>query len=819
MGVKDLGPLIKKRSPSSVTKYTSLAPFRGKRFAIDANLLTTKFHHAEAGKVAPGAPLTVRDPLPDHPTAGHRHARAWYWFLEALRKHGIHPIVVFDGDTRLAAKAPENERRRDARALQSARAAAEGGRGARLREMEAVMSRIGNDERPAVVEGFRDVVERAWGGGGRDGVPVPAVGTMAAGGSSAAAAAAFEQRWTSVKLEMLLAQLREKPPPSSASSTSIGTRPVVEPAEPPPLLSAVAAAAPQPDRAEPHRAIEEAPPAAVSRAADGESAAPAPPSPSIDPNPTTGDAPQPSPLADLVDVDVSPTERPSPALSPDLADSPPIPLEPPPSPSLAAALAASRLAQTAKLTTLVGPAASHGPIVAHVVALATMFAEFRADALNPVYSRNQVRVTEKEGRFFEALLGDGTSAEAAAEAAMDAASEGERALGEEEEKEEGPPASTPKDFKLDDIIAQSGNLFASHKKRSEGVPPRAFREVRRLVAALGVPYLEPSPFDPHEAEGVCAALCMLGHADLVVSEDLDVAVYGAPLLRSVTVTPAGTGKEAKKPMNVLDPERLRTDLGLTRAEFVDFALLCGTDFTDRVYKIGPASAHKLILAHSTIERALAAGDAGLKPALVLPENMDREAYLERIRTARIIFSTLPDLPLPSSPSSASLDTSSPAAPTSSTSTTLPSTFIGSLTPSPPSPILAALLRSYGIRRSRHLSSREPTSPATAPAPVLYDDLHVDLGLDDATQGHEVDELDDVESGSSALGLGLGLDEWARAQDALDAALVDGGDGLGQEWEAMGVEEDEGFEGEGEGGAGRGGDPAATARDEFERLYL
>jgi len=727
MGVKELGKFLKTRSPSSVTQYTSLVPFRGKRFAIDANLLTTKFHYANAGKFTPGTPLgTTAKPLADHhPAAGHSHARAWYWFLEALRKHGIHPIVVFDGDTRLAAKARENERRRDARALQGARAAAEGGRGARLREVEAVFGAVSEEDRPAVVEGFRRVVEDTWGDvGGGGGEPVRPVAAPARAEPDAAAAAAVEQQAWLARLDALLAQQQQdapplldvgpdvapvEPPPLEAASPAIAagldavrrqdleqappplvppapdsestasaplepsldaphpsplanhlgpdaspTEPAVEqqaflarldarlaqqqqdapslvdvgpdvaPVEPPPLEAASPAIAAGLDAVR-RQDLEQAPPPLVPTAPDSESTASAPLEPWLD-------APHPSPLANPLGPDASPTEPASSALSPSLSTasptSPPLPLGVTPSPSVAAALAAARLAQSHKLTSLAGPAASHGPIVAHIVALATLFAEYRADALNPVYSRNQVRVTHDEGRFFEGLLREGTPAEAAATAAaaaavFNAASEDERALGDDKNErvlgepaeEEEPPAPPTRDVELADIIAQSDKFFVSHTKRSDAPPRAAFREVRvrplslslslaysfrvgeraltpspihlrsqRLVAALGVPFLEPSPLDPHEAEGVCAALCTLGHADYVVSEDTDVAVYGAPLLRSVTVTPAGTGREAARSMSVLDPVRLREDLGLTNEEFVDFALLCGTDFTDRVNK-------------------------------------------------------------------------------------------------------------------------------------------------------------------------------------------------------------------------------------------
>jgi 5'-3' exonuclease len=77
----------------------------------------------------------------------------------------------------------------------------------------------------------------------------------------------------------------------------------------------------------------------------------------------------------------------------------------------------------------------------------------------------------------------------------------------------------------------------------------------------------------------------------VVSEDTDVALYGAPLLRRISTRSTSSfespdeeiskGDDWRK-MNVLDPVALREALGLTKEEFIDFALLCGTDFTERI---------------------------------------------------------------------------------------------------------------------------------------------------------------------------------------------------------------------------------------------
>lgn len=47
----------------------------------------------------------------------------------------------------------------------------------------------------------------------------------------------------------------------------------------------------------------------------------------------------------------------------------------------------------------------------------------------------------------------------------------------------------------------------------------------------------------------------------------------------------GGGRVGKLGMNVVDPEIILKDLEMTKEEFIDFALLCGTDFTDRIPRL------------------------------------------------------------------------------------------------------------------------------------------------------------------------------------------------------------------------------------------
>ncbi|GJN89367.1 hypothetical protein Rhopal_002347-T1 [Rhodotorula paludigena] len=642
MGVRDLTAIAKKFAPTCVTPQPSLRAFAGKRLAIDANLLTTKFHYAGTGTRSTSATSS------EEGAEAHRHARAWYYFLEALRKEDIRPVVVFDGSTRVKAKERENERRRKARELQRLRAAAEGDRGERLREIRKVWSDVDIEERGTVAETFRSIVAQV-----------------------------FERSHTEPAAQSNVDKL-DLPASAEGDESSL-------PSPPPPVNAPRTPAARD---------------ASISQADQKETATPL-----HQAAPTEVESPSPVPDASVLE----PVRRPE------------LPAE------------ETTLSNASKL--LATPA--FGTLSAPVVALFSLYTAYRDDSSNPIYSKNQALVTTDEGAFFRSILQPESPAALISLEDVDIVSDDAK-------------------VELDEIIERSDKLSASHTKRSEAVPYTAFREVRRLVQAMGVPFLEPAPSEPHEAEGVCSALHALGLVDYVVSEDTDVAVYGAPLLRRITVTPSGTGREAREPMNVLDPVRLRDELGLTKEEFVDFALLCGTDFTERIPNLGPVTALKLIKEHKSIEAVLSATSGRYSPL-----DGDVSAYLQTVRDARAIFLTLPNLPLPTSStasSAASADLLHPPippvnpddddAPASAPS----SSFLGSLDPSPPAPELPALLRSYGISR-----------PTFSPVPVLYppdsdeweddelevleDALRLDLG-DDGDAPLPLEEEDEAADGSA-----------------------------------------------------------------------
>ncbi|GAA5954701.1 hypothetical protein JCM21900_005124 [Sporobolomyces salmonicolor] len=319
-----------------------------------------------------------------------------------------------------------------------------------------------------------------------------------------------------------------------------------------------------------------------------------------------------------------------------------------------------------------------------VQTLLGLYDHFRSDEANPIYSKHQALITGDEGAFFQMILA-------------------------QEVLNESPTVD------LEHVIARSDQLGASHVVRSAHV--RAETHIAELVDALGVPVIVPSPSEPHEAEGLCATLCSLGLADYVVSEDTDVTVYGAPLLRQISIVDEEQRNmnrkdgRLKESMQVVDPVKLREALGLTKEQFVDFALLCGTDFTERIPLLGPAKALLFIREHSTIEAILA------HYPKYRPVGNDLSAYLQTIRDARAIFLSLP--PLPVSPlgaqtSSAATDLAPSLSPASVPLP--PEDPLGAfLSPCRPTPDAARVLQKWGIDYTTRVAEMDTAATVRAAA--------------------------------------------------------------------------------------------------------
>lgn len=116
------------------------------------------------------------------------------------------------------------------------------------------------------------------------------------------------------------------------------------------------------------------------------------------------------------------------------------------------------------------------------------------------------------------------------------------------------------------------------------------QNVKNLFDSLDVKYFCP---EKTEGEKYCAYLNKTGLADFVMSNDFDTLVFGCNKLVFTL---------ANNCYNVYDTKEILNSLELTKEEFVDFCISCGTDYyQEGIPGLGPKKSMTLIKKHGLIE--------------------------------------------------------------------------------------------------------------------------------------------------------------------------------------------------------------------------
>ncbi len=133
-------------------------------------------------------------------------------------------------------------------------------------------------------------------------------------------------------------------------------------------------------------------------------------------------------------------------------------------------------------------------------------------------------------------------------------------------------------------------------------------DAKKLLTAMGIPWVQA----PAEGEAQAAYMARKGDAYASASQDYDSLLFGTPrLVRNLTIT--GRRKLPRKNVYIeIKPELIELDillkeLGITREQLIDIAILLGTDYNPEGVKgVGPKTALKLIKTYGSIEKALKA---------------------------------------------------------------------------------------------------------------------------------------------------------------------------------------------------------------------
>ena len=111
---------------------------------------------------------------------------------------------------------------------------------------------------------------------------------------------------------------------------------------------------------------------------------------------------------------------------------------------------------------------------------------------------------------------------------------------------------------------------------------------KSLVTFLGHAHC----ISPNEAEAQCAVLAKSSQCDLVLSQDSDCLVFGAPAVIM--------GKEPQ----IIELSKVLTELSLSFPQFVDLAILMGSDYAAGIKGLGQVRALQMIQNFGNIEKIL-----------------------------------------------------------------------------------------------------------------------------------------------------------------------------------------------------------------------
>lgn len=138
-----------------------------------------------------------------------------------------------------------------------------------------------------------------------------------------------------------------------------------------------------------------------------------------------------------------------------------------------------------------------------------------------------------------------------------------------------------------DIIQREMDVLRNH---NVNITKSDIDKSKQLLEILNISFYN----SVNEAETLSSHLCKHGIVDYVLSDDTDVLVYGTPKF----LTKLNISQESVIQVTF---ENILRDLDLTHEQFVDFCIMCETDYNKNIHRVGNIKAFKLIKKYGSIE--------------------------------------------------------------------------------------------------------------------------------------------------------------------------------------------------------------------------
>lgn len=111
-------------------------------------------------------------------------------------------------------------------------------------------------------------------------------------------------------------------------------------------------------------------------------------------------------------------------------------------------------------------------------------------------------------------------------------------------------------------------------KRCVSISKKQLNDCRNLLDIMGIPYIDA----PQEADSQCSYLAKNNLVDGVMTEDMDILTFGAPLIVKYLYS------HRKKPTSISSRELLEK-IDLNYDEFIEWCCLLGSDYCKGVYEL------------------------------------------------------------------------------------------------------------------------------------------------------------------------------------------------------------------------------------------
>ena len=122
--------------------------------------------------------------------------------------------------------------------------------------------------------------------------------------------------------------------------------------------------------------------------------------------------------------------------------------------------------------------------------------------------------------------------------------------------------------------------------------------LRRILLLAGVSVLQASG----EGEALCASLVKDGDCYATYTEDSDMGAYLSPRVIVSIDNPSYTPEGQRVQLcDVIYYKQVMTKLQLSERQFVDFCIMCGSDYNDNIPNWGPAKTYKLLQEYGTLD--------------------------------------------------------------------------------------------------------------------------------------------------------------------------------------------------------------------------